>query len=122
MSIKEEKEKEQGSGLFFRCIICSFILLVLFSVFALNTDFSVKIKTVFKTALTENTNEFIPKTIEAAQEKIFSSLNIAGKDKDKDLEFIPDENIDAIQEDYPNPIIMPSETQTKNGYTPYSDI
>ena len=110
----------KGAGLFLRCIICSFLLLALFSLFALNTDFSNNIKSAFKSAVEEESPmDFIPRTIEAAQEKI---LSLREKNTSEKAEYTPDQNTKAINEEYPNPIIMPSETQKTNGAYQSSDI
>ena len=115
-----DEAPSQGGGLFMRCIFCAFIMLALFSFFALHTDFSDKTKEVFKAAVTENSEKFIPKIIEAARGKLFTEKEDASSEGVQP--YIPDKENEFPQETYPNPILMPSETTTESGFTPFSDL
>lgn len=114
-----DEAPSQGGGLFMRCIFCAFIMLALFSFFALHTDFSDKTKEVFKAAVRENSERFIPQIIETARGKLFSEKEDVSAEGAQT--YIPDGEVEFPQETYPNPILMPSETTTENGYTPFSD-
>ena len=109
-------EEPRGGGLFLRTVFCVFMVLALCSLFALHTVFSEKARAVFKSALTETSENIVTKALDSGIFPAREERSTGG--------YIPESlqeepGAEVPQEAYPNPIIMPS---AMSGSAPSSDL